>query len=217
MEPSFKLILTDFNEELCNEWRKVFAKESEEEKVEVHHGRFEDVEFDCVVSPANSFGQMDGGFDEALTMFFGEQMQTRVQETIIRDFGGEQPVGTSKLVMAYNVEDQPDRWKWVAHTPTMIIPMDISKTTNVYMSMKAMLLTVEKHNRKYNGSTNEPLRIKSVLCPGLGTGAGRVPYGKAAMDMYRAYINSYNPPSELNWDFSIKRYNEHINNMLWPH
>lgn len=29
---------------------------------------------DCVVSPANSFGLMDGGYDLAITEYFGEQL-----------------------------------------------------------------------------------------------------------------------------------------------
>jgi O-acetyl-ADP-ribose deacetylase (regulator of RNase III) len=214
MKPTFKLILVDFNGELKKEWDKVFVKRIQEGEVETHQGRFEDLDFDCVVSPANSFGQMDGGFDEALTMYFGDEMVNRVQDKIIKDYGGEQPVGTSFLVRG---TEYGKEIKYVAHTPTMIIPMNISQTTNVYMSMKAMLLAVEKHNQNPMFGEQDK-KIETVLCPGLGTGAGRVPYGKAAMDMYRAYTNVYDRrPEELNWDFAIKRYNEHINNQLWPH
>ena len=38
---------------------------------------------DCVVSPANSFGLMDGGFDLAITNWYGDQLQKRVQKYII--------------------------------------------------------------------------------------------------------------------------------------
>jgi O-acetyl-ADP-ribose deacetylase (regulator of RNase III) len=222
MKPSFKLILVDFNEELCNEWRKVFEYE---DNVEVQNGIFEHLEFDCVVSPANSFGQMDGGFDDALRLYFGQQMVDRVQSKVIEYYGGEQPVGTSKLVMAYEPENQNgERWKWVAHTPTMIIPMNISKTNNVYSAMKAMLCEIENHNRKYSSvksnvapidvpeyeKYNETVSIRTVVCPGLGTGAGRVPFDRAAQEMYRAYIDTYNRPEQLDWQFAIKRHNEHV-------
>jgi O-acetyl-ADP-ribose deacetylase (regulator of RNase III) len=196
---SFKLVLCDPNEGLCEEWRRAFAPYGED--VEVRQGRFEDVDFDCVVSPANSFGLMDGGVDEAITMYFGQQMMDRVQEKVIEQYAGEQPIGTSMIVQGGEVRGKV---RYVAHTPTMIIPMNISKTTNIYMAMKAMLLEVEKHNQYYQDSKQE---IKTVVCPGLGTGAGRVPYNLAAQQMSNAYRNVYNPPTELSWDFAVQRYN----------
>jgi len=33
----------------------------------------------CIVSPANAFGLMDGGYDLAITHYFGDQLQKRVQ------------------------------------------------------------------------------------------------------------------------------------------
>lgn len=36
-----------------------------------------------MVSAANSFGLMDGGVDGAITMFFGDQLQKRVQKHIV--------------------------------------------------------------------------------------------------------------------------------------
>ena len=44
--------------------------------VECIHSNFENFvksnQVDCVVSPANSFGFMDGGYDLAITEYFGE-------------------------------------------------------------------------------------------------------------------------------------------------
>lgn len=201
MEPSFKLVLADPNGGLCEKWREDFEPHL---GVEIHEGRFEDVEFDCVVSPANSFGLMDGGVDEAITMYFGQQMMDRVQNRIIKRYGGEQPVGTSLLVLG---SDLGEREQFVAHTPTMIIPMDIGKTTNVYMAMKAMLCEIERYND--NTSTHQ---IKTVVCPGLGTGAGRVSFDSASKQMLNAYNNVYNPPEVLDWEFAVSRYNNIITN-----
>jgi hypothetical protein len=61
-----KIILVDIQEPLCNEWKKSFNGYSD---VSVHHGNFVDVidrgvvSTQGLVSPANSFGLMDGGFD----------------------------------------------------------------------------------------------------------------------------------------------------------
>jgi O-acetyl-ADP-ribose deacetylase (regulator of RNase III) len=208
VEPSFKLVLADPNGGLCEKWREDFEPYLD---VEVHEGRFEDVDFDCVVSPANSFGLMDGGVDEAITMYFGQQMMDRVQTRIKSRFAGEQPVGTSTVVMGTEPSTEEvrntDKKQYVAHTPTMMIPMDIGKTTNVYMAMKAMLLEVEKHNSSYPTG-----QIKTVVCPGLGTGAGRVSFDSASKQMLNAYNNVYNPPEVLDWEFAVSRYNNVITN-----
>ena len=195
---SFKLVLCDPNEGLCEEWRRAFAPYGED--VEVRQGRFEDVDFDCVVSPANSFGLMDGGVDEAITMYFGQQMMDRVQQKVIENFAGEQPVGTSMIVRGTEIDDT--NVKFVAHTQTMMIPMNIGHTTNVYMAFKSMLLAVENHNKNHS---EYPINL--VVCPGMGTGAGRVPFTKAASAMVEAYKNVYNPPTEIGWEFATTRYN----------
>ena len=199
----FKLILCDFSEELCEEWKKAFIEFPE---VEIKYGIFEHIDFDCINSPANSFGLMDGGIDEAITMYFGKQMMDRVQNMIIEKYGGEQPVGTSEIVRA--TDDNIERVRYVAHTPTMIIPSLISNTDNVYMSMKAMLLAVEKHNKISD------TKIKTLVCSGLGTGAGRVPFNKAAIDMAKAYKSFKCRPKTLNWGFALMRYQYIKNNII---
>jgi O-acetyl-ADP-ribose deacetylase (regulator of RNase III) len=199
MKQKFKLILCDFSEELCAEWRKTFAGFPE---VEIKYGRFEDIDFDCINSPANSFGLMDGGIDEAITMFFGQQMMDRVQDMIIDKYGGEQPVGTSEIVRG--TADGVDRVRFVAHTPTMIIPSLIANSDNVYMSMRAMLMAVENHNKA--ADTFGVQRINTLVCSGLGTGAGRVPFEKAAVDMAKAYYTFKFRPTKLTWSVAIQRY-----------
>jgi len=201
MRERFKLVLCDFSEALCEEWKLAFADFPE---VEIKHGRFEEVDFDCINSPANSFGLMDGGIDEAITMHFGQQMMDRVQEMVISKYAGEQPVGTSEIVRA--TPDDAERIKYVSHTPTMIIPELISHTNNVYMAMKAMLLAVERHNRVADFNKNESTRINTLVCSGLGTGAGRVPFKQAAIDMAKAYHSFKHRPSKINWAFATIRY-----------
>lgn len=195
-EERFKLILCDFAEELCEEWKIAFAQFPE---VEIKFGIFEHTDFDCINSPANSFGLMDGGIDEAITMYFGEQMMDRVQNMIIDKYAGEQPVGTSEIVRGS--ADGDERVRYVAHTPTMIIPESIDKNDNVYMAMKAMLLAVENHNKLDNVT-----KIKTLVCSGLGTGAGRVPFKQAAIDMAKAYQAFKVRPKKLNWAFANIRY-----------
>lgn len=185
----FKLILFDRNIELCNEFKISFDGLP---NVEIIHSSLENLkEYDCIVSPANSFGLMDGGIDLAITNYFGIQLMKRVQEYIIKEYAGEQPIGTSFIIETNN-----DKHPYLAHTPTMRIPMIIKNTDIPYQAMKAMLIEINKRKN-----------IKSVACSGLGTATGGVPYNIAAKQMALAYYNFLNPPKEINWEFAINRHN----------
>ncbi len=181
-----ELILVAPKKEMCEAWQEKFGIY---EHVNIFHGKFEDVEeYDCLVSPANSYGIMDGGLDLLIRNYFGMELQIRVQEKIKKEFFSEQPVGTSMIVRTGH-----SKHPFLAHTPTMRIPKNISKTDNVYFAMYAMLCAVAKHNQENNQ------KIQKVLCPGLGTGAGYVPVTIAAEQMELAYKNFYNPPRFYSW------------------
>lgn len=186
-----KLILVSPDIEVFNAWNHYFT---DLENVEIVFGVFEDIKnFDCIVSPANSFGLMDGGIDAAITNFFGAQLMYNVQKRILEEFCGEQPVGTSIIV-----ETKHPEFPYLAHTPTMRAPMDIKHTDNVYLAMWAMLLSVYRFN-------SQTQHIKTIVCPGLGTGTGHVHPMEAARQMALAYLHFVNPPKNLNWDFATKR------------
>jgi O-acetyl-ADP-ribose deacetylase (regulator of RNase III) len=195
--PSFKLILVDVNPEVTAGFKKHF---SELPNIELVHGYFETLpEFDCMVSPANSFGLMDGGVDAAIIRFFGIELMHRVQKRIIDEYRGEQPVGTSMIV-----ETGAKKHPFLAHTPTMRVPLDIRNTDNVYLAMWAMLRAVDDHNK-----TSEQ-KINSVACTGLGTAVGRVPGDEGARQMALAYKNFLNPPTFINWGYASKRQSDVI-------
>lgn len=189
------LVLVDPNAALCAAWGEEFQGLS---GVEIVHGRFENLpDFDCVVSAANSFGLMDGGVDAAIVRFFGDSLMDRVQRRIVDEFLGEQPVGTSFIV-----ETDHPRHPFVAHTPTMRVPMSIAWTDNVYLAMRAVLLSVRRHN----SDTSVPIR--RLACPGLGTATGRVPPSEAARQMALAYRGFLDPPSRLDWELAGRRQDE---------
>lgn len=143
--------------------------------------------YDCLVSPANSFGMMDGGMDAAITRFFGRSLEEKVQQRILDDYLGEQPIGTSLIVKTGH-----PKHPFLAHTPTMRVPMKIQGTDIPYVAMWAMLLAVRQYNKAH------PDSIGSVVCPGLGTGIGQVPYTEAARQMALAYDHFLYPPKWLN-------------------
>lgn len=190
-----KLVLCDKNITLCNEWQKYFKNE---QNVKIVCADFRAVpEFDCIVSPANSFGIMDGGFDLALINYFGLELMKLVQAKIKNEYAGEQPVGTCLIVETGN-----KKHPYLAHTPTMRVPRIIREYDTVYNAMRAMLLAVKKHKD-----------IKTVLCTGLGTATGNVPFNIAAKQMYLAYENIVNPPKEIDWQMAVNTEQKILNSL----
>jgi O-acetyl-ADP-ribose deacetylase (regulator of RNase III) len=187
-----KLILVAPNPLLCKAFQQHFSYLP---KVEIVNNYFEWLlEFDCLVSPANSFGMMDGGMDAAIVRFFGRALMERVQQRILQDYLGEQPVGTSMIV-----ETGHRLHSFLAHTPTMRVPMSIVGTDIPYIAMWAMLLAIRQHNQH----SEQP--INTIACPGLGTGIGRVPYTEAARQMALAYDHFLYPPKHLNCIVAAER------------
>lgn len=191
----FHLYLVDVNKKVVDAWKKVFSKYP---RVKIFHQGFETLpDYDCIVSPANSFGLMDGGVDSVITQQFGLQLQFRVQDYIIKEYQGEQPVGTCFIIPTGD-----KKHKYLAHTPTMRVPMDIRNTDYVYLAMKALLREVQKFNKKHN---NE---IKIVACPGLGTLTGQVNADECARQMELAYRNFLQVPKRINWEIARRRQND---------
>lgn len=141
-------------------------------------------EVECLVSPANSYGLMDGGYDLALTRWFGQQMMDRVQEHIIRHFHGEQILGTSFLVEAEELGQS------LIHTPTMRYPMLISDPSIVYQCMRSCLICAKEHG------------VESILIPLFGGGVGGLEPEVIADMMYRAYTQLRHPPRQITWDYA---------------
>ena len=191
----FKLILVDPQPALCLAWQSHFTGLP---RVEIVTAYFEHLpHFDCMVSAANSFGLMDGGVDAAIVRFFGDELMQRVQRRILDEYLGEQPVGTSMIV-----ETGHPKHPFVAHTPTMRIPLNIAHTDNVYLAMSAMLLAVHRHNQR------SERRIGIVACPGFGTLTGRVPFPEAARQMSLAYQNFLSPPTRIDWGLAKSRHGQ---------
>lgn len=135
-----------------------------------------DVVADAVVSPANSFGFMDGGIDAVFTHVFGPQLQDRLQSLLRAEHAGELPVGQAVIV-----ETGHQTIPWCVSAPTMRSPRGVPDTLNAFHAFRAALLAVRNHNR------TERLPIRTLLCPGLGTAVGAMPPARAARQMRAAW------------------------------
>ncbi|MBY0458922.1 MAG: macro domain-containing protein [Gemmataceae bacterium] len=166
--------------------------------VRVVQSRFEELEpHDCFVTAGNAFGLMTAGIDAAVVRVFGEQIMTRVQQRILNDYFGEQPVGTA-FVLPTNHAAIP----FLCHAPTMRVPGSIDGTDKVYCATWAALLAVQSHNTSHP----EGERIETVAFPAMGTGFGGVPFDEAARQMAAAWRSYCEPPHRLDWDFVVERH-----------
>lgn len=168
-----KIILLDRNIRMCEAWNKYFKGFSDVEVVYDNIEYYDISTVDCLVSPANSYGIMNGGYDLALTRMFGNELQLKVQEYIINNLYGEQPVGSSIIV------DIPNTNKKLIHTPTMRIPSPIVDSEIVYTSMRSTLICALKNN------------IQSIIIPAFGGSTGMVKERTIAKEMFKAYIQIF--------------------------
>jgi O-acetyl-ADP-ribose deacetylase (regulator of RNase III) len=177
---------------MCAAFRQRFAGLP---NVRVVQGRFEDLEpHDCFVTAGNSFGLMTAGIDAAVVRRFGEPLLLHVQQRVLDEFFGEQPVGT-----AFVVPTGDPSLPFLCHAPTMRVPGSIAGTDKVYAATWAALLAVQAHNR------TAAQRIEVVALPAMGTGFGGVPFGEAAWQMAVAYRHFLEPPHRLDWGFVAQR------------
>jgi O-acetyl-ADP-ribose deacetylase (regulator of RNase III) len=168
-----RILLIDRSAPLCAAWSETFAAY---EHVEVVAGDFFSRDADAMVSPANSFGIMDGGLDLAIRGRLGFEIQTRVQRVILERHHGELPVGAAEIV-----ETGHARWPYLVVAPTMRVPESIAQTTNAYIAFRATLLAIRRHNE------GTGTRIRSVVVPGLGTGVGGMDPRRCAAQMRIAF------------------------------
>jgi len=163
-----RLILVDRTPRMAAAWRDAFA---EDNRVEVHEDDYFVHSADAMVSPANSFGIMDGGLDLAIRNELGLRVQQRVQRRIVEAHHGELPVGAAEIVSTDDV-----RWPWLIAAPTMRAPELVGNTLNAYLALRAALLAIRQH----------PQTIRSVVCCGLGTGIGGMDPVRCATQMFLA-------------------------------
>jgi O-acetyl-ADP-ribose deacetylase (regulator of RNase III) len=171
-----KLILVDNKAELAEAWTEHFSDLIDKGHVEVH-GKVDIMSFegDAVVSPANSFGFMDGGVDLIYSLNMGWEVMYMLQATIRSKYEGELLVGQHTIIpTGYG------RYPNLLVVPTMREPKKLIGTDNVYLASKALFLAMRKNPE-----------LRTVVCPGLGTGTGGISPSECARIMRMAYNDWY--------------------------
>jgi O-acetyl-ADP-ribose deacetylase (regulator of RNase III) len=175
-----KIILSAIEKELINAWQ-VFCGDLPE--IEIYHGSILDLSVDAIVSPANSYGFMDGGIDLLYSHRFGWKVQERLQKLIRDKHHGELLIGQADIV-----ETDNEQIPFVISAPTMRVPMILKDTVNPYLATRAVILLI-KHGVFFDGNyKGEPINkfVQSVAFSGLATGIGRVGFNTCARQMQKA-------------------------------
>lgn len=210
------IYLVDINKKLCKEW------EEELKFIQLNKNKNNDIKFsiynlklkeylkkyksDSIVSPANSFGIMDGGFDYYISEYYGgtKKFIPFIRKSLDDEFCGIQNVGTSFIIdlIEYLYENKLNNEynkhypRYLIHTPTMRTPNLIKKETDT------ILCSLRKHNKKNENNIN------SVIITGLGTGAGGINEKYCAQQMTLAFKHFIDSPyNVVNSNIDDEKYN----------
>ncbi len=174
VDGSIRLSLCDQNPDVARALADAFHDVA---AAEVLVGNLLDLDVDALVSPANSFGYMDGGIDHHIDRFHDGAAQRAVLAIIAERFYGELLVGSAVVIRMATA-----RLPYLVVAPTMRVPGDaLGATIHAYLAMRAAFVAVLDHNRSGAGP------IRSLAIPGLGTGVGGMDYEESARQMRAAY------------------------------
>lgn len=167
--------------------------------------------FDLIVSPANSYGRLDGAFDDAISRVFCQPpkheyntLTEATQKVLYKQWRGFAPPGTCTLVPFPDELIGENGWgcRWVAICPTMRYPDRVTWDREiVYECVWSLLCQVEGWNR---GCKKEK-RIESILITPLATGVGKVSAAKWAAQFVlamRHFVDALRRPQRwaaLSW------------------
>lgn len=159
----------------------------------------QELRFDAVVSPANSYGRLDGAFDDALARVYGPRndygwITRKAQKVLYEQWKGFAPPGTCTVVSldhpavdpqsSRRVDSHEHPWgtKYLLLCPTMRIPQNVTWDNEVvYECIWSMLCAVDRHNLditrlhdSMDSISYRPEIISTILMTPLATGVGRV-------------------------------------------
>jgi O-acetyl-ADP-ribose deacetylase (regulator of RNase III) len=198
MKERIEFQFVDLNPDMVDAWTTEFH---DAEDVTIYLDDFFAIPTDCIVSPANSFGFMDGGLDGVITRRLGPQVQANLQEYISKTSMKEILVGDAVRIPTGN-KDIP----WCISAPTMRVPATILEgTPNVYLAAKAIFRSFLLEKQALELGDDLGVEIRSVTVSGLGTGVGRVAPEICARQMRQAYddvwLGKYESPKTW-WEAS---------------
>ena len=144
-----------------------------------------------LVSPANTYGIMDGGLDQEFLNFFGYELQTQVLNYLDNMHEGKLDIGKSQIIPTNH-----NKYKHIIITPTIEKPGFRSSPKNIYDATKSII----NETTKFNKGAPVSFKIKNLVIPGLGTGFGDMIPQESANAFVQGYKEGIN---ELQNDYTI--------------
>ncbi|EME39317.1 hypothetical protein DOTSEDRAFT_75139 [Dothistroma septosporum NZE10] len=185
----------------------------------------EDLRLDAVVSPANSYGRLDGAFDDALARTYGPKddygwITRKAQKVLYEKWRGFAPPGTCTVVpldhdqttsQSRTSTRNPWDTKYLLLCPTVRIPDVVEWDVEVvYECVWSLLCAVDNHNRDvrastFAGSSTGAKEINTILMTPLGTGVGGISpqrWAEQCVIAMKQYVEAVEHPetwANLHW------------------
>lgn len=165
---------------------------------------------DAIVSPGNSFGFLNGGFDQAIANFYGalssktpEQVSKDFQHELLKQVGGYNPPGSAIVVDMNTVLNVGgSKLPKLIHASTMGMPEKVSSNDPVIFNCLWNLFTCVKKDDD----------ISNVLLTGLGTGTGGVSL-TSFLNQLMKVASIHGTIEDITWE-EAKGYNKSIKDVI---
>jgi len=137
-----------------------------------YHGKVQDYTPDkeskniYYISPANCLGFMDGGIDKVYSQIMFKGIEPKIKEKI-KKLGFKTKLGRPYIPIGKAMVTKtdiltPNGQSYIITSPTMLMPQDVSKTPNAYLSIIAVIKVLKEYKHFMNDS--DELIITSMCC-----------------------------------------------------
>lgn len=157
-------------------------------------------DYDCVITPGNAFGIMDGGFDKVVADKF-PILQKFVWEGIERYRGNELAVGQPiHIFITQSLQ--------VIYSPTMRFPGPVESKDAPYVAALHAFAQIKKVMQ------HTPTKIENVVMPLFGTVTGGVPPESSLAQIEYAYerIFAATQPAVV-WSEDLREHRKKLKNL----
>jgi len=174
-----------------------------------------DLNYDIVISPANSFGELKGGFDMQYYLHLGkEDLQKYIYNTIATKYYGEVLVGNSAIINLHKMQKKIfgvlkyDKPKYMLICPTMTIPTNVAGSRNAYLFTRAVLEGISLIKKIDNG-------VNSALLPVPCVGVGGMP-AKTAANQIKAAFETWTGKGKIYaiYGYELEKFHEYQPNSV---
>lgn len=174
---SLKIIFFDINKNFIDAYKNVLQNISPNfqfvcDSLENLVKRYPNI--NAIVSPANSYGYMNGGIDRYINQLLDNVepiVRDRIEKIGVYDNSGRKflPIGNCEVIFKNNI--------FLFVSPTMLTPMRLDKnSTNIFHAFFAVLHTAISSGKNL-----------TIACPCLGTGVGQFDPTESARQVLAAW------------------------------